>query len=174
MTQSGNVYVWGLNNYGQLCTGHKENRYQPEQLDDNWIGGRGQGGVGVAKEFAIAGGSHHTVVCCRDDVLTCGRKEYGRLGLGEECNEPIVPTQIEEGVKRVKVVTVEAGGSCSFLITAGGEVYSWGMGTNLQLGMSDEEDRWSPVRVTGKKIEGLRALAVSAGGQHTAILMTDN
>ena len=42
-----------------------------------------------------------------------------------------------------------------------GEVYSWGMGTNLQLRMSDEEDQWSPVRV-------------SAGGQHTAILMTTN
>ena len=71
-----------INNYGQLCTGDKENRYQPEQLDDNWIGGRGQGGVGVANAFAIAGGSHYTVVCCRGDVLTCGRKEYGRLDLG--------------------------------------------------------------------------------------------
>ena len=65
-----------------------------------------------------------------------------------------------------------AGGSCSFLVTREGELYSCGMGTNLQLGMSDEEDVWTPVRVTGKKIEGLRTLSVSAGGQHTALLMT--
>ena len=89
-----------------------------------------------------------------------------------EVNTNTCTTHTVLNLKGVKVVTVEAGGSCSFLVMATGEIYSWGMGTNLQLGMSDEEDQWSPVRVTGKKIEGLRAVGVSAGGQHTAILMT--
>ena len=163
--------MWGLNNYGQLCTGDKETRFQPEQLDKDWIGGgRGLDGVGVAKDFAIASGPHHTVVCCKGDVLTCGRREYGRLGHGNNPSEPTIPTQVE-GLKGVKVVTVEAGGSCSFLVTATGDLYSWGMGTNLQLGMADEEDVWSPEKVTGKKIGNRRTLSVSAGGQHTALLV---
>ena len=72
-TQRGEVYVWGLNNYGQLCTGDSKNRYQPELLEGGLIGGRG---LGVAKDFCVASGGHHTVVCCDGEVFTCGRKEY--------------------------------------------------------------------------------------------------
>ena len=79
-----------------------------------------------------------------------------------------------EGLKGVKAVTVAAGGACSFVVTATGELYGWGMGTNLQLGMSDEEDVWTPERVTGKKMENRRTLAVSVGGQHTALLVSNS
>ena len=110
-TQRGEVYVWGLNNYGQLCTGDSKNRYQPELLEGGLIGGRG---LGVAKDFCVASGGHHTVVCCDGEVFTCGRKEYGRLGLGKDTEEPNLPTQVE-GLKWVKVVTVAVGGVCSFV-----------------------------------------------------------
>ena len=168
LTQKGDVYVWGLNNYGQLCTGDNINRYQPELLEEAWLSGRGQ--VAVAKDLCVASGSHHTVIYCDGDVLTCGRREYGRLGLGKDSEEPKLPTLVTS-LKGVKVVAVEAGGACSFVITATGEVYSWGMGTNLQLGMSDEEDVWTPEKVVGKKIENRRTLSLSVGGQHTALLV---
>ncbi|CAI8024748.1 Regulator of chromosome condensation [Geodia barretti] len=172
VTEKGEVYAWGMNNYGQLCTGDKVDSFQPILLKDGWIGGRGQGRVlGVAKKFGISSGQHHTVVCCGGDVLTCGRKEYGRLGLGEESEEPGVPALVES-LKGVKVASVEAGGSCSFVVTETGEVYSWGMGTNLQLGMSDDEDVWTPQKVTGKKIENRKVLSVSVGGQHTVLLVS--
>ena len=85
--------------------------------------------------------------------------------------EPSAPV---EGLKGVKVVTVAAGGACSFVVTATGELYGWGMGTNLQLEMSDEEDVWTPERVTGKKMANRRTLAVSVGGQHTALLVSSS
>ena len=66
--------------------------------------------------------------CLRADA----RSIYGRLGLGKDTEEPNLPTQVE-GLKAVKVVTVAAGGACSFVVTATGELYGWGMGTNLQL-----------------------------------------
>ena len=54
-----------------------------------------------------------------------------------------------------------------------GDLFSWGMGTNLQLGLSvDKEDVSLPAKVTGKKIEIARVLAVSSGGQHTALLVS--
>ena len=166
VTQDGLVYVWGLNNYGQLCTGDVQSRYQPDKLKDDWIGGRGVGG----DSFSVASGQHHTVVCCHGDVLTCGRNEYGRLGLGPDSEEPATPTLIQS-LKGVKITSVEAGGSCSFAITATGDLYSWGMGTNLQLGSGEEDDVWTPAKVSGKKIENRKILSVSAGGQHTALLV---
>ena len=48
-TQRGEVYVWGLNNYRQLCTGDSKNRYQPELLEGGLIGGRDLG-VGYGEE----------------------------------------------------------------------------------------------------------------------------
>ena len=84
------------------------------------------------------------------------------------------PSDTSGGSQGVKAVTVAAGGACSFVVTATGELYGWGMGTNLQLGMSDEEDVWTLEWDTGKKMENRRTLAVSVGGQHTALLVSNS
>lgn len=55
-----------------------------------------------------------------------------------------------------------------------GSVYSWGMGTNMQLGTGEEEDEWSPIKITGKQLENRTVLMASSGGQHTALLVKDN
>ena len=143
------------------------------------------------------GSDHLTLLTEHGDIYTLGCAEQGQIGRVPECfssrggrkgtslllrpdivrfrvtEEPNLPTQVE-GLKGVKVVTVAAGGACSFFVTATGELYGWGMGTNLQLGMSDEEDVWTPERVTGKKMENRRTLAVSVGGQHTALLVSNS
>ncbi len=57
--------------------------------------------------------------------------------------------------------------------TSTGEAFAWGMGTNHQLGTGEEDDSWTPVKITGKKIENCRILDASAGGQHTALLVSN-
>lgn len=47
------------------------------------------------------------------------------------------------------------------------------MGTNLQLGTGEEDDEWSPVKMTGKQLENRAVLMASSGGQHTALLVKD-
>lgn len=54
-----------------------------------------------------------------------------------------------------------------------GSVYAWGMGTNLQLGTGEEDDEWSPVKMTGKQLENRIVLMASSGGQHTVLLVKD-
>ena len=91
------------------------------------------------------------------------------MGLGEGNEEPVLTTKIDN-LHHVRCVGV--GGACSFAVTATGELYSWGMGTNFQLGSSSEDDIWTPEKVTGKRIENRKILSVSAGGQHTALLVS--
>lgn len=55
-----------------------------------------------------------------------------------------------------------------------GSVYSWGMGTNMQLGTGLEDDEWTPVKITGKQLENRSVLMASSGGQHTVLLVKDN
>ena len=55
-----------------------------------------------------------------------------------------------------------------------GTMYSWGSGTNNALGHGDEDDKEEPEEVTSKQLETRDVVAVSVGGQHTAILATAN
>ena len=49
--------------------------------------------------------------------------------------------------------------------------FSWGMGSNGQLGQStDEEDAWEPGTMLGKQLEQRKVMAVSGGGQHTVLI----
>lgn len=63
--------------------------------------------------------------------------------------------------------------TCFSLTFIPGSVYAWGMGTNLQLGTGEEDDEWSPVKMTGKQLENRAVLMASSGGQHTALLVKD-
>ena len=48
--------------------------------------------------------------------------------------------------------------------------FSWGMGSNGQLGQTDEEDLWEPGTMLGKQLEQRKVMAVSGGGQHTVLI----
>uniref|UniRef100_A0A672ZNV8 RCC1-like domain-containing protein n=1 Tax=Sphaeramia orbicularis TaxID=375764 RepID=A0A672ZNV8_9TELE len=163
VSKDGHVYGFGLANYHQLGTKSTKMCFTPVKLtcfknsSTSWVD--------------FSGGQHHTV--CLDaegQVYSLGRADYGRLGLGEgaeEKSEPSLVTGIEPASG------VECGASVSFAITREGSVYAWGMGTNLQLGTGEEDDEWSPVKMTGKQLENRVVLMVSSGGQHTVLLVKD-
>ena len=172
LTQDQSIYTWGLNNYGQLGAGHLENNFQPQRLPSDWLKEDNENNKPTSKyqHFVISGGQHHTVICRNGSVHACGRKEYGRLGLGKNSSEePSSPVKVA-GLNEVE--SVATGSVCSFAVTKSGDAYSWGMGTNLQLGTGEEDDVWSPVKITGKKIENRKILSVSSGGQHSALLVS--
>ncbi|MEQ2187307.1 hypothetical protein GOODEAATRI_003348, partial [Goodea atripinnis] len=103
-------------------------------------------------------------------VYSLGRAEYGRLGLGQGAEEKSEPAPVT-GMEPAKGVS--CGASVSYAVTRAGSVYAWGMGTNLQLGTGEEEDEWSPVKMTGKQLENREVLLASSGGQHTVLLVKD-
>ncbi|XP_053432194.1 regulator of chromosome condensation isoform X4 [Nycticebus coucang] len=159
----GHVYGFGLSNYHQLGTPGTESCFIPQNLTSfknstkSWVG--------------FSGGLHHTV--CLDSegkAYSLGRAEYGRLGLGEGAEEKSIPTLIS---RLPTVSSVACGASVGYAVTKDGRVFSWGMGTNYQLGTGQDEDAWSPVEMTGKQLENRVVLSVSSGGQHTVLLVKD-
>ena len=167
--QNDRLYAWGLNNYGQLGVDDTDSRYNPELLPTDWIKDENSPEPTKCENLDISGGQHHTVVCQNGRVYTLGRKEYGRLGLGENSDEPRVPRNVPDVND---VIRVAAGSACTFAVTKSGDVYSCGMGTNLQLGSGEEDDLWSFTKILGKKLENRDVIASSAGGQHTALLVS--
>lgn len=165
LTAQQELFVWGLNNYGQLGTGDLCTYYLPHRVVPSWLKSSG----GSDHSFAISSGLHHSVISSGGKVFVTGRKEYGRLGLGRECDDVATPVQLPN---LQNIVSVACGSTCSFALSTDGNVYSWGMGTNLQLGTGRESDEWSPQLISGKHVNDKILLAVSSGGQHTALLLS--
>lgn len=153
------IYGFGLNNYAQL-------------------------GLNVAKSLVfspvivpfknvkeIAGGQHHTLILTNDNKCSIiGRKDYGRLGLGD-ITEDIVELTSIPSLKDLNIIHVSCGESCSFAVTSDGKVYSFGFGSNYQLGSGDDEDILIPKHLVSAQVKEKCILKVSSGGQHTLFLV---
>ena len=133
VTAQHELFVWGLNNYGQLGTDDPCTYYFPHRLTDGWLESCWKIGEG----FSVSGGLHHSVLCIGGRVYVCGRKEHGRLGLGKECDDATTLTPI---ANLSNIVSVACGSACSFALNAAGDVYAWGSGANLQLGTGSEQE----------------------------------
>ncbi|XP_076264668.1 regulator of chromosome condensation 1 isoform X1 [Rhynchophorus ferrugineus] len=154
------VYVFGLNNYNQIGLSNTEPEYFPKKSPEfskyNWD--------------HISSGQHHTVALSSDGkVYAIGRKEYGRLGLGKDCQDAQILTEVKV-LSDKKIINIACGSSTSFAVTGDGQLHAWGMGTNGQLGMGDEDDYFEPTQVKGKQINDRKVVRASSGGQHTVIL----
>ncbi|EDW69530.1 regulator of chromosome condensation [Drosophila virilis] len=152
------IWAVGLNNYKQLAHAKEAERVLipiKTELKD-------------VKQ--IAGGQHHTLVL--DNAMRCfaiGRPDYGRLGVGDvkEVVSELTPIKELSG----KTTFVGCGEACSYAITTDGKLYSWGMGSNHQLGVGDGDDELEPVVVSSKNTQNKRMLMASGGGQHSVFLV---
>ncbi|XP_076245491.1 regulator of chromosome condensation 1 isoform X2 [Calliopsis andreniformis] len=159
---TGDIYVFGLNNYYQIGLKEPKTHFHP-QLSKTFSGK-------VWKH--ISSGQHHTIAI--DDsgqVFVMGRKEYGRLGLGSNCSDAKELTPVP-ALSSFKCIDIAAGSAQSFAVTESGDLYSWGMGSSGQLGTGEEEDAEEPTLVKGKQLEGKAIIRVAGGGQHTLALAT--
>lgn len=156
---TGKIYGFGLNNYSQLNIGKKaETMFVARETKFNNV-----------KE--LAGGSHHTIILTNDDkVYAIGRKDYGRLGLGQMDADVEELTPIT-GLNDKEILHIACGDCTSFGITRDGKVYAWGIGSNSQLGIGGDEDAFEPTLLTGVQVKDKMVVKVSGGAQHTLFVV---
>ncbi|KAF8730311.1 hypothetical protein AX14_005655 [Amanita brunnescens Koide BX004] len=173
--ENGTVWGWGLNAMGQIGAGHtsseddivqlpkKVKRLSKEELDGD-------------KVVQIAAGEHHTLFRTETGkVYACGRAESGQLGLAdddpafaERPDRDLVtePALIKFPDPTDPIVHVSAAAHCNMATTVGGALYSWGQGTQGELGVPDEVIR-TPKQLVRKEGGKWFAASASCGGQHT-------
>ncbi|KAK4303800.1 hypothetical protein Pmani_024218 [Petrolisthes manimaculis] len=157
---TGDIYGFGLNNYNQLGHEDTSTKFQPVLIK----------GFSGKTWKQISGGQHHSLALTEDgEVHSMGRREYGRLGMGDIKGDMLVPTPIPSLVKE-KGVVISAGECVSIVVTESGSAYGFGMGTNQQLGQGNDDDQLEPKVVRGKQLAERRVLVACAGGQHTVLL----
>ena len=84
VTTAGELYAFGINEYGQLGVGNNETQELPQLVTAV---------AGKPIIQAVGGGNHSVVLTEAGEVYTMGRNENGELGLGDTA-ERVVPTQI--------------------------------------------------------------------------------
>ncbi|MCI5904028.1 MAG: hypothetical protein MRZ61_02685 [Oscillospiraceae bacterium] len=148
ITENGNLYTWGYNNYGQLGDGTATDSYEPVKIMIN-----------VAQVYL----GEYTSACItkNGELYTWGYNEYGQLGDGTT-TDSYEPVKIMENVSQVSL-----GAYHSACITEDGDLYTWGDNSNGRLGDGTSTDSYTP-----KKIKD-NVAKVSLGSSHSACITTD-
>ena len=164
LTASGEVYSWGINRKGELGLGFC--------CDD---------GVNVPILITPLNGKEVVSVSCgvnqmlaltmSGEIFSWGN-ESGALGHGDDEVNGHVP-KLVQGLRGKEVVDISSGRSHVLVLTAGGEVYSWGNGDRGRLGHGDTENQNLPKLVqalvdkgvSGVSAGNLHSLAVTASGE---------
>lgn len=111
-----------------------------------------------------SGAFHNLALNTNNQVLSWGTNDFGQLGTGDTtyATEP----RLVVGLDQINVADISAGGWHSLVLSADGEVYTWGRGEYGRLGLNDQKgvSRVRPCLVPG--LTGHRVIQVR---QHTTI-----
>ncbi|KAK6620584.1 hypothetical protein RUM43_010876 [Polyplax serrata] len=155
--ESGRVFLFGKNDYGQLGFGHTKVVNKPSCLKY----------LKPFQSIHVACGKGHTIVstaCCR--LFTFGCNSDGQLGLGDLENKT-VPQLVSTGLSdEDSIVAVAAGCHHSAFLTGKGELYLWGSNTEGQCKGKEVKNVLRP-----QKLEFAHPITtVSCGYYHTAYI----
>ncbi len=125
-------------------------------------------GLGGRRVSAVSAGAAHTLVIADGAVFSFGDGERWQLGHGD--NEPRDRAEPIRALGGVRATAVAAGGQHSIVLGVNGSVYSFGDGTYGQLGHGGEYTQVQARPKAVSALEGVRAAAIAAGGQHTLVV----
>ncbi len=157
LTQSGQVYAWGSNYYGQCAHPAK-----------NYILATPRLVPGLRNVVAIGAGDHHSLALTRDgSVWAWGNNASGQLGF-----DPALQSD-SSAVRRITalsdVVDIAAHGVYSIALRRDSTVWLWGNNYLGTLANGSRSNSWQPVKVPTIAA----AVAVAGGGSHVFALRSD-
>ncbi|EHB06103.1 RCC1 and BTB domain-containing protein 1 [Heterocephalus glaber] len=137
-TEEGVVYAWGHNGYSQLGNGTTNQGIAPIQVCTNLL---------IKQVVEVACGSHHSMALAADgEVFAWGYNNCGQVGSGSTANQP-TPRKVTNCLHIKRVVGIACGQTSSMAVLDNGEVYGWGYNGNGQLGLGNNGNQLTPVRV---------------------------
>ena len=128
IAQDGSLYMWGVNDFGQIGDGTTKNRYKPTKILDHVV--------------SVSLGDYYSGAITQDGSLYMwGSNVYGQIGDGTT-EDRYKPTKILD-----HVVSVSLGDSHSGAITQDGSLYMWGSNSRGGIGDGTTEVRYKPTKI---------------------------
>ncbi len=132
LSDVGNIWCWGRNDYGQLGDGTLQDQAVPTMT---------QGLPAPAR--AVATADNHACALLEDDTVWCwGHNSLGQLGDGTMSYRSTVPVYAQNNVSEI---TTGENFTCAF--SNDGAAYCWGENGFGQLGDGTIQNRGAPTRV---------------------------
>ena len=154
LTEAGELYSCGSNDFGQLGREGGQTRYEVVP-----------GLAPYTIPSAVCGANHSLVLDQWGSVFSFGSDASGELGHNQGSNMLRVPRLVKT-LATMKVTAVAAGQYHSAALTAGGQLYTWGNNSRGQLGLGRNSDMvFSPSLV--ESLAGVPLAGVCCGGNHT-------
>jgi alpha-tubulin suppressor-like RCC1 family protein len=151
--QSGTVWCWGRNQFGQLGNGTTTDSPRPVRVQ------------GLTGAIQIALGREHSCALRSTGRIFCwGRGDDGQLGNNTRSNSP-TPVLVRTLTDATRIT---AGGWHSCALRPNGRAFCWGWNASGQLGDGTNTRRLTPVRVAGSW--GTQAIQIGAGARHSCLL----
>ena len=131
--------------------------------------------AGAGEKVAV-GQAHSLAVNSEGQVFAWGDNLYGQLGDGKTAEERTTPVAVTRSgvLAGQRITSVAAGERYSVALSSTGEIYTWGVNAQGQLGDGTRTERSVPVQLTrSEAIAGVSFSAISAGQEHTLALSDD-
>lgn len=167
ITDLGETYCWGNNNYGQIGEGGYNLVNHPTSVNNSYLGNQ--------KLKTISLGSNHSCgVTDQGKVFCWGRNWERQLGYSGT-NSSAYPKEIDQGdvPGGETFIAVASGGSHSCGISELGDMYCWGANTYGQIGngtMTTYEA--APRLVSDANLIGEKFVSLSLGTNHSCGMTT--
>lgn len=179
------LYVWGINDKGQLGDGTTLNKSTPIEIS---LGDQ------VKPTQITAGGSHAMAIGSNKELYTWGDNTYGQLGDGSPHNVTKIGIQYTWGSDRnkiykytpekitlanwgVKPTQIACGNEHSMAIGSDGELYTWGSNGSSQLGNGfNEVTENKPIEITPQRIKlkgRVKPTQIACGYFHSMAIGSD-
>ncbi len=165
LSQDGDLFCWGGNNYGQLGTGSTASSFTPAKVSNSGPGGN--------KHWVdISAGYAHTCALTDDGTAYCwGFNGRGQLGDGTNTDNSL-PQPVSTSLKFKQI---SAGDQHTCAVTLAGAVYCWGGNEMGQLGNNTALDTNKPVAVDTSGVLGGKTVSkVAAGYRQTCVIGDGN
>ncbi|XP_015760030.1 PREDICTED: X-linked retinitis pigmentosa GTPase regulator-like isoform X1 [Acropora digitifera] len=157
VTESGKLYTFGSNDWGQLGHGNTVQLSRPKLVKL----------LKPDKVKLVAAGRNHTIVSTESrNLFSFGCGSEGQLGHGD-CKNSNVPKAIE-ALSDQLFKMIACGSEFSAVITEQGQLYTWGSSSEGQTSHGDK-DCDVPTKVQLR----IKAVAVACGYYHMAVVSED-
>ncbi len=172
LTSTGQLFAFGLNNFGQLGSATNSGTEKPNPTPTQVSL---PGATGPVTQIS-AGGVHSLVLTTTGQLYAFGLNHAGQLGsmtnVGTTEPNP-TPTQVSLPGATGPVTQISAGGVHSLALTTAGQLYAFGANMSGQLGSATNNKAYvpnpTPTQVTLPGTTG-PATQISAGESHSLVL----
>ncbi|XP_066581210.1 RCC1 and BTB domain-containing protein 1-like isoform X2 [Prorops nasuta] len=151
LTDKGELYAWGYNNYGQVGSGLNSNQSTPRKINSN---------LSERKIVSIACGQLSCMAVTENgEVYGWGGNAAGQIGNGTFTNQ-LTPCKVI-GLMGVVIEKIVCGYSHTLALSDGGVIYGWGSNTYGELGFDNKTNICTPTKLSASKMGMVSDIAAS-------------